>query len=685
MDTEKLAGLVGVDMGDSPHLAQAREAVQGLQEAATGPRAKEAARDRIAALLEDAGSLRALAALAQHDANTLEGAMLRVRGVHGLGDPVNRLSRAVARERARIYDPGQSGPRIAGDADALMDAPDGVPDGWTAPEGWAVGNGVWKLTGEEPTQVATRDVFVTRYLEDVDGGGFSLELLWRKVGGGYATTVIPGNVAANSQGLVKLAGLGLPVTSHNARDLAVFIDAALTANESRLPVKRIARRFGWVPGDGFLLGSEYVGPEHARTELASDPGLEQHAETYGSAGTWEGWLEEVVAPGASSPIFWLSVYNAVASVLIEPIGLGDNWALDRSGFTSTGKSTVGRAAFSVWGNPRHRPSWKTTTVAAEALAAQLRHLPISLDDSKKARSPQDVAGIIYSHSGGTGKLRGTPGVEGQAVGLRATARWASALDSDGEQALTSFTQDAGARARVLVLKGNPLSNGEIATRIGLGCEEHYGHLGRRALEWVSAPGNISRLRDQWAAMAPEFRNKARAADGDAVAVRLSRVVAALCLARLVCEEVGLPKPTCMQDPIDYAADAAGVGGGDADRPREAFALVYTEAVARSTFFFGRHVIEQDGTPKQPSGGWLGRWDKRDKWETLDVRPGWITELLERRGFDPGTIDRWVERGWIRTGTGKRNRRTRSVRLDQGFARLISFERQAIEKEILADD
>jgi hypothetical protein len=674
MKPEDIAAAIGIKPHDSTVADAGRAILAELDALADSP---TAFRRQLHAVAGDADTVAKLATLRRLDLEEWTGFEMRARAVPRCMRDVATLAKLVSKrceeqvERlappVRVAEPGER---------EVYDGPECVPDGWAAPVGWRVTpSGVFREHADELDRVATRPVWVVGYLRDVDGHGYAIRLAWMQIEGHVEERVVASVSCADSRGLVALATYGFPVTSANARSLAIYIDAALEANRTRLPIERVAHRMGWLPGGGFLLGGDYIGPEAGRTMLAPDPGLDQLASAYRTRGTWQGWLDEVVLPARASPMLWLSIYNAVASVLIEPFDLGDNWSLDRSGETSRGKSTVGRAACSVWSDPRQRMSWKTTPVGIEATASLLRNLPLSLDDTKKARKPQDVAAVVYMHSGGTGKLRGKPGEAGRGTGLRTTERWFSALDSDGEQSLTSFTQDAGARARVLVMKGDPLPDGATALQVGLGCEAHYGHLGRRVLDWLANPDNRAQVEAWWAVFRPMWRDELAVAGP--VGQRLSRIIAALQLAKRVSEAVGLPVASC--DPLSYARACACEGNVEADLPADALRAVYDVAASRPTHLFGRHETDQHDCAKVPPQGWLGLWSKRDNWTHLNMRTAAVRKILKAEGFDPGILDRWTERGWLEPAPSMGNRA--KLVLDGAYVNVYRIKRSAIDEVV----
>jgi uncharacterized protein (DUF927 family) len=112
------------------------------------------------------------------------------------------------------------------------------------------------------------------------------------------------------------------------------------------------------------------------------------------SGTWEGWLAAVEA-ARPFPVVWLPLYAALVPPLMRFLPTLPNFILDLCGSTSQGKTTSLRLAASAWGSPDERDgglvrSWDNTRVWIERTAAFLGHLPLLLDDTKRARRAEDV-------------------------------------------------------------------------------------------------------------------------------------------------------------------------------------------------------------------------------------------------------------------------------------------------------
>ena len=547
---------------------------------------------------------------------------------------------------------------------ARGDIAEDLPETWADPNGYVcTAGGLYRETDSGSYRITSRPIWIDQYLSEVNGGGDALRICWRSFGGGVARRIVPRAVAASARDLVgELATHGASITSASAGDVVRYLDEATTKNEKLIPRRDVSGRLGWIYRDGaprgFLAGADYIGrPGDPGVDLMADDGVSSLAASYGTRGTWDGYLTEVVGPASSSAAFWLSTYNQIASVLVRPLDLGAPWFIDRSGRTSQGKSTIGKAAAAVWQDPRAVPSWNTSKAGVEARAATLRDLPLMLDDSKEARRPDDVAAVVYMHGNGTGAIRGKPGSGGRAVGLRATERWSSAGDSSGEQRLTSFTNDAGARARVLCLIGSPLASGEVARRVQLGAEHHYGHLGRRVVRYLLGL-DLGQLRQRFEQEHAWARHEL--VEDGAVALRLGRIVGALRLAASLVHAVGVPEPEA--DVWGAALKSCRHGSEDADQPLAALRYIMQRCASERARFWhsgcerpaSAYGDEEDSLYRAVPGGYAGRWSLQN----VDILQCVVEEWLKRGGYDNGTIERWHESGYIVTTSSSRKHTVR---------------------------
>jgi putative DNA primase/helicase len=661
MDLDKIAGMLGLDEVDPEAAAEAgalaAEKLHAALETATTRMEKA---EVLARVLGDEDTILTLAAYARYDAGAWHGELAKLRAVKGLAIEVRQLAKFVAAATKGIR--VARGPR---EVDPCQ------PTGWISPVGYeADSSGVYRVTDPESgavEQILTAPLYISGRLVDVESGAVAWRLRWPGPYGKPVEQVVEAQEVYDARTLIGLSRFGVPVGSHNAREVVAYLDLAAAANAGRLPVERTAQRCGWLPG-GFLLGEQWIGEEPA-VSLRADEGGEQLAQGIRTGGTWEGWCE-AVQRGASSPAAWLAIYGAVASVLVDFLGLTEGYVLDWSGETSRGKTTVLRVAASVWGEPTPHglmQSWSLTSARAEGVAGMLQHLPLILDDTKQARRPDVVSALLYSHVFGQARGRAKPGRAGQSVGLRVSATWRSVLLSTGEARATSFSQDAGARARTLCFVGAPLEDARQAQAITLGVLAHYGHLGPRVVRSLQQDGA-----PEWVSLRDHYREQF--APHGAVAGRLADAVALLDLAQRVAERAGCP--VAEGEPIQAAIQAAMLADHDADIPATALGDVLSTAMARTTSLWGRHTVTSQGEPVVPAGGWLGGMDKGDTWSHVDLRMTWVKEQLQTRGHDvDGVVTRWAERGWL---DGSGGRESRTSRLDGVPQRVYRFRRSALE-------
>lgn len=622
----------------SPSIGRLATTIEAIEEAETAEARRDAWRGYARHLDADLVELATAPAV-------VRGLALRLREVGERGEGwASRASGILAAIRSQIAAAGRL--RVVGggevvEADDVADVvPDeiGLPDGYSLPVGYALASsGVWRTSGEEgggSERIAVRPIVVVGRLRDAESGACHLEVAY-DAGGRWVRRVIPRDVAADARRIVPLALEGLPVDSTTSGRLVGYLSAAEAHLVDVVPETVAASSLGWVPGTRrFLWGASALG-QGAPVRLVTAAGTEAHVGGFRAAGDLARWigLLEACRP---YPRIVIAVYAAVSTALLGIIPDAPGYVVDWSGETSAGKTTALLLAASVWGRPADLVNtWDTTRTGVERLAALYRHLPTILDDTKQARDPEAVPGVVYQITGTRGRLRAS------VDGLRATPALRTVLLSTGEAPVTAATQDAGARARVLSIRGSTFGSvssdaRRVAERVAVEVLDHHGHLGPAVVEWLSRRP-VAGLVERWRTYRGEGDLDASGAAG-----RASAYLATLRLAAHVVEAaVGWR--------VDEAALAearrwAGVSVLDADRPLAALVeiLDWIDAspgqVARSSSSEVRELLAY-------TFGDEGDGDRR-------VGLAWarVAGILERRGYDPGQLRRqWTDRGWLVSG------------------------------------
>lgn len=509
-------------------------------------------------------------------------------------------------------------------------------------------------------EVCKRPILITKRFKDIHGAGTSLELTW-KTSDGWSKRIVPRENVMDAKNLLAIASDEAPVTSVNVAQVVKWLAAFEAHNETEIPTERVTSKMGWQDADfkiGFVLGERFIpySKDAPKVDLVIPPGMDRDALGWGTKGTWEGWVE-VVEAIREYPIPFLAIYSSVASVLLQVVN-GKNACVDWSCETSLGKTTVLRLAASVWGNPDDRDgglikSWNSTNVSYERMAGLAGSLPMFMDDTAKSPDKKRIATVIYEHSQGAGRGRGA--AQG---GKQRTDYWWSMLLSTGENAITSFTEDGGTRARTLCVRKPPFGRApksstkeekirRAVNRVNSNISLSYGHLGLRVVEWLKDPTHRDMV-NKWCV---EFLQVQLATTGGNVAGRLLEAVSVVYAAQRLCKILGVPEP--VEDPVKTALNATLEGSLDSDVPRAALTSVYEWAIANQTSFYGRQD-QRDGNDVQPVRGWLGHWPESTSWEAISFLPSALKAKLEDLGYHyDNAVTAWKDRGWLESHVVKR--------------------------------
>jgi hypothetical protein len=662
-----LAGMVG-----SEDVARCGRGIQAALEAAAlvhgRPQALPAACDRIAQQLVDLG----------------------VGGytTHRLQQQAERLAAGARVAEGEVEEPALTVRSV------LPDAP--VPEEAVVPTGWALdAAGIARGTANDPVVIIPAPMLITRRFTEVEGDAEYVRVAWTR-DGRWHEEVEPRATIVDRHTVLKLAAYGAPVTSNNAAEVVQYLADFEAHNLEILPLSRVARQLGWqgMGGrDGFLWGETLLHSTDtvARTMTATEPantagseiifrgadeGDEQLADGFRAAGTWDGWCE-AVRPIGGFPRVMFGVYAVLTPPMLEVLG-AENFILSYAGATSQGKTITLRIAASCWGCPDEKSTsaaiatWDATRVWFGRAPAVMNHLPLVVDDTKRANDRRLISQMLYDVASGRGRGRGSK------EGLARNEAFRTVMLASGEAQITSFSEEGGTRARVLELWGSPFGKADTTTapivnRINDGVLDSYGHLGPRFVQF------LIENRQRWPEWREEYRRLrqqySQKAGTNSVASRMAAHLAAISMTMtLVHEAVAMPWER--QDVVVALWDELTAEAPEADRALAALRYVLSWAYAHKGEFYGSGATS-------PSGGWAGRWElegsRNDPDGYIGFFPHKLDEILVAGGFEPQPIKRlWYDREWLKVTEGKRQYR---VRLGPGQPRglLVAVKKSAIEE------
>ena len=647
------------------------------------------------ASLNDVAFIERLATAGKRDKGRLDALMAQLSCVPGVSGKAKQLATSV-RGAARRAEQARADARAAELIRRIESAQfvsESIPDHLAeevgvellVPQGYELGlDGIYKLHISEEdvkrNKICHAPLIIFRKGIDQTTDHVQFQLGWVESAGpsggrpSWKCAGIDRGRAFEAKKLIELSVAGAPVSSVNARDMVEWLVDFENANQHRLPTTKETSQMGWQKDDSFILPDTHFRSEgQDDLTLVAPEGLEEYMTGFKARGTWEGWVAAIELT-KNHPLAMISIYASVSSALLHVTG-GSNYIVDWSNDTSTGKTSALRIGASVWGDPRVPEGiigkWDRTRVWIERVSHFNNSLPLILDDTKHAKSKEDIGRVIYDFCGGQGRGRGT------LRGIQKQTMWRSVMLSTGEQRLTSFTEDGGTRARVLAFEGPPIqvdgAEGKLLVEdITRRVVHNYGHLGRKVIDY------LIHYRDSWDDIRELYESRRQhfaSLSPDSVGGRLSDYAAALDLARGICEALGVPAPT--HDPLEYMVRAIRAGSDDSDRPLEALYQIIDWAGSNTRRFYQSRVSKSVNL-QPPALGWVGRWeDDKPEWGHLYVAREWAVTMLTKWGHSPPEIlRRWKTRGWISFNKGST---TKTVRIEGHTVRCVAIKRDLIDE------
>lgn len=228
---------------------------------------------------------------------------------------------------------------------------------------------------------------------------------------------------------------------------------------------------------------------------------------YRVSGDLETWKETIGAWCRGNSRLTFSVAVALAGPVLPLVGM-EPGAVHIYGHSSSGKSTLLRAAWSVWGGPEGLRTWRATANALEGIASIHADTLLALDEIGQAdlRALDEAAYLLLN---GRGKMRAN--VDGSS---RATRAWSLMVLSTGEPTLADrLTEDgkkprAGQEVRLVDIPADAgqglgawenihdqSTPAQFSDEIKAACAKYHGTLGRAWAQYLAGhQGEAQQLR-----------------------------------------------------------------------------------------------------------------------------------------------------------------------------------------------
>ncbi len=416
---------------------------------------------------------------------------------------------------------------------------------WTADD-----SGVSRKNGYGVEIACPHPILPAERLVNIDTGEEKLQLSFRK-GSIWRKIIVEKSVLANANKVTELSGIGVAVTSQNARSFVEYISDLENLNYNLIPEKKSIGRFGYIPDEGFspfVDGLIFDGDANFKAMF-------QTVRHHGSESKWMEVASQVRTMSATARIILASSF---ASVLLEPLNclpfFVHLWGVD----SGTGKTVALMVAASVWGDPAVGAYVKTfdgTVVGMEKTAAFLNNLPLCLDELQLSKDSRGRSNFdVYKLAQGVGRTRGN-----KAGGVDLTPTWRLCILTTGESPLTAQNAGAGAVNRVIDIECKS-SHAVIqdGMRVSGVVKRNFGFAGKKFVEELYKPGVIEEVAERYREL---FRDLS---DRDTTEKQAMAAASIVLADELACRWVfhGTEQPITVAEISEFLASKAAVSAGD---------------------------------------------------------------------------------------------------------------------------
>ncbi|MCP1143668.1 DUF927 domain-containing protein [Lysinibacillus endophyticus] len=349
-----------------------------------------------------------------------------------------------------------------------------------------------KGLGEHEEILLSPPIFIESQEKDYLTGEVNIHLIY-KVGGEYVKVVIPGGQFANGKLIQTLATKGFYVLDANSGMFSKYLK--LCSNE--IPYIDTYSQIG------FLLKDASTNEKDLTYGLSKSFGKranltwnqKQSPSDVSTNGSLSEWLNMVKLNVVTHIPMLFILATSFASILVWYLRwkkiIDENPIIHMVGPTTTGKSTAGKLAVSVFGSPMigQKSLYKTFNATENAFLRQVggHHGVLAYFDEFSMSSIEDTTKVIYTLALGTEKERMTETLE-----MAASNTWETLILTNGEVSMLDASNgNGGLYLRVLEFQDEQWTiDAEHSERIVETVMNHYGLPAHAFVEYLAKEWSI---------------------------------------------------------------------------------------------------------------------------------------------------------------------------------------------------
>lgn len=285
--------------------------------------------------------------------------------------------------------------------------------------------------------------------------------------------VVDKSVISSSQSIIKLADLGIAVTSENAKFLIKYLCEIENLNRNKITTNCSVSRLGWF--DNKLI------PYDDSYQLDNEKDIPNLQEKFGASGNVKDWEEFFRERRKYNNISRIVMASAVASILLKDIKQ-NGFTLHIWGESEYGKTVACMVAQSIFGNPSQTSgkgigiNFNLTNAGLEYSLNTYNNIPLFINEMQHQKDAVDYDKLLFLISEGKGRTRAT-----KSGGLAKENTWNNVVITNGEKNIIKDNSNAGAYNRCISCEITKYSYENLA-EVADFSKENYGTVIREILK-----------------------------------------------------------------------------------------------------------------------------------------------------------------------------------------------------------
>ena len=292
----------------------------------------------------------------------------------------------------------------------------------------------------------------------------------------WNTIIVEKSLISSSQSIIKLADVGISVTSENAKYLIKYLSEIENLNRDKIKTNLSISRLGWF--------NDKLIPYDNTYEFDNEKDLPNIKSKFESCGELNEWIEFFKERRKYNNISRIVMASAVASIFLKEIKQ-NGFTVHIWGESEFGKSVTCMVAQSIFGNPAQSGgkgigiNFNLTNAGLEYALNTYNNLPLFINEMQHQKDAVDYDKLLFLISEGKGRTRAT-----KSGGLAKESSWNNVVITNGEKNIIKDNSNAGAYNRCISCEITKYSYENLA-EVADFVKENYGSVIREILKHLS--------------------------------------------------------------------------------------------------------------------------------------------------------------------------------------------------------